>query len=100
MRAGRLGVDMVVTDPEIRQQSRARMWHIGKNIGLKAVADGRQHRIVIAQRGAEFFGAQHGGVIAQGHVEPGGGGGQNLVGQAAGDQQFRHQNSFPPKGTA
>ncbi len=52
-RFGRRDVDMVVADAEIGDQPGARR-HAGKDLGRKAVAQRRQHRIVIGQRRAQL----------------------------------------------
>ena len=94
-------VDVVIAHAEIAQHPAAGRRHIGKDAGIKPVAQRRQHIVIVAQGGAKLVRGQHPVLlIPQGHVEPGAGGIQHAGRQAAGDQKRGHQNKRPPSGTS
>ena len=49
-----IGVDVIVTHPKVGKDPCARRGNISENIGLEAVAQSRQHGIVVAQGGAKL----------------------------------------------
>ena len=80
-------IDMVVAHAEIAQHPAAGGRNIGKDTGVKAVAQRRQHIVVIAQGSAQLVRGQHPVfLIPQGDVETGAGRVQHAGRQAAGDK--------------
>ena len=99
MGAGGFYIDVIVSDAEIRQQLAARIWHIGKDIGLKSIPQGWHHHVKIAQCRAQLLCRQGRCRRAKLHIIDGARARHDSLRQRATEQQL-HQCILPPFGTA